>query len=61
MRAKTGSLDHVRGLAGYVTAPNGRPLAFAVIANNYTDGAGAIASATDRIVRALATGERVED
>ncbi len=61
VRAKTGSLDYVRALAGYVTGPNGHRLAFSVIANNYTDGGGRIASATDRIVQALATGERVEE
>ena len=56
---KTGSLEYVRALSGYVTGPNGHRYAFCVIANNYTTDGGAIASAEDRIVRALATGQRV--
>ncbi len=59
MRGKTGSLEYVRALSGYVNAPNGRQLAFAIVANNYTTGGGTIAGAADRIVRALATGQRV--
>ena len=59
VRAKTGSLEYVRALSGYVTAPNGHRYAFSVIANNYTTNGSAIASAMDRIVRALATGQRV--
>ncbi len=59
VRGKTGSLEYVRALSGYVTAPNGHPLAFCVIANNYTTNGSAIASAQDRIVRALATGGAV--
>lgn len=59
MRGKTGSLEYVRALSGYVNAPNGRRLAFAIVANNYTTRGSAIASAADRIVRALATGQRV--
>jgi D-alanyl-D-alanine carboxypeptidase/D-alanyl-D-alanine-endopeptidase (penicillin-binding protein 4) len=61
VRGKTGSLEYVRALSGYVTAPNGHRYAFCVIANNYTTEGGAIASAQDRIVRALATGERVPE
>ncbi|HWO89354.1 MAG TPA: D-alanyl-D-alanine carboxypeptidase/D-alanyl-D-alanine-endopeptidase, partial [Gemmatimonadales bacterium] len=34
VRAKTGTLDRVSALAGYVTAANGEELAFAVIAND---------------------------
>lgn len=59
MRGKTGSLEYVRALSGYVTAPNGHPYAFCVIANNYTTSGGTIASAQDRIIRALATGASV--
>jgi D-alanyl-D-alanine carboxypeptidase/D-alanyl-D-alanine-endopeptidase (penicillin-binding protein 4) len=56
---KTGSLEYVRALSGYVTASNGHRVAFSVIANNYTTNGSTIASAMDRIVRALATGQRV--
>ncbi|MDX1439090.1 MAG: D-alanyl-D-alanine carboxypeptidase/D-alanyl-D-alanine-endopeptidase [Rubricoccaceae bacterium] len=59
VRAKTGSLEYVRALSGYVTAPSGNRLAFSVIANNYTTNGSAISSAADRIVRALATGASV--
>ncbi|NNF57651.1 MAG: D-alanyl-D-alanine carboxypeptidase/D-alanyl-D-alanine-endopeptidase [Rhodothermaceae bacterium] len=61
VRAKTGSLAYVRALSGYITAPNGHQYAFCVIANNYTTSGGSIASAQDRIVRALATGQRVPE
>lgn len=33
-RAKTGTMDFVRGLAGYLDAPSGRRLAFAYFAND---------------------------
>ncbi len=59
VQAKTGSLDYVRALSGYVTGPDGHRLAFSVIANNYTTGSARITDAVDRIVRALATGARV--
>ncbi|MEL6614436.1 MAG: D-alanyl-D-alanine carboxypeptidase/D-alanyl-D-alanine-endopeptidase [Bacteroidota bacterium] len=59
VRAKTGSLMAVRGLAGYVDGPRGEPLAFVLMANNYTTRGGRITQAMDRIVRALSTGQRV--
>jgi D-alanyl-D-alanine carboxypeptidase/D-alanyl-D-alanine-endopeptidase (penicillin-binding protein 4) len=59
VRAKTGSLEYVRALSGYVRGPNGHRLAFSVIANNYTTRSGRIVDAVDRVVRALATGRRV--
>lgn len=36
VRAKTGSLDSVRGLAGYVTAGDGETLVFALLLNGYS-------------------------
>lgn len=59
VRAKTGSLMAVRCLAGYVDGPRGEPLAFVIMANNYTTRGGRITQAMDRIVRALSTGERI--
>ena len=59
VRAKTGSLAYVRALAGYVDGPQGQPIAFVLIANNYTARSYRITQAFDRIVRALATGERI--
>ena len=35
LRAKTGTLDMVRSLSGYVTTPEGRTLIFSVLANNF--------------------------
>lgn len=35
VRAKTGSIEFVRALSGYVTTPDGRRLAFAIMANHY--------------------------
>ena len=51
--AKTGSLEHVRALSGYVTAADGRVLAFSLIANNYTGSASTITRTQDRLVAAL--------
>ena len=34
LRAKTGTIDHVSALAGYVRAQNGELVAFAILANN---------------------------
>jgi D-alanyl-D-alanine carboxypeptidase/D-alanyl-D-alanine-endopeptidase (penicillin-binding protein 4) len=59
VQAKTGSIEYVRALSGYVRGPDGRRLAFSVIANNYTTRAGRIVDAVDRVVRAIATGARV--
>ncbi|HMB94018.1 MAG TPA: D-alanyl-D-alanine carboxypeptidase/D-alanyl-D-alanine-endopeptidase, partial [Rhodothermales bacterium] len=55
VQAKTGSLEYVRALSGYVTAPNGNRLAFALLANNYAVPAWRVNQALDRIVLALAT------
>ncbi len=35
MVAKTGSVDRVNALAGYIEQPRGGPLVFSVIVNNY--------------------------
>jgi D-alanyl-D-alanine carboxypeptidase/D-alanyl-D-alanine-endopeptidase (penicillin-binding protein 4) len=32
--AKTGTMDYVRGLAGYIVTPSGRRLAFAIFSND---------------------------
>jgi D-alanyl-D-alanine carboxypeptidase len=34
--AKTGSIQHVNSLAGYIERPAGGPLVFAVLANNHS-------------------------
>ena len=55
VQAKTGSLEYARALSGYVTAPNGHRLAFALLANNYAVPAWRVNQALDRIVFVLAT------
>lgn len=42
VRAKTGTLNRVRSLAGYMTARSGRQLAFCIITNNFTGSGGAV-------------------
>jgi D-alanyl-D-alanine carboxypeptidase/D-alanyl-D-alanine-endopeptidase (penicillin-binding protein 4) len=53
VRAKTGSLMHVRTLCGYTTTADGRTVAFAFMANNYTLPAPRVVQAIDQMVRAL--------
>lgn len=53
VRAKTGSLQYVRTLSGYATTPDGRPVAFALFANNYTAPAYRIMRTIDQIVLAV--------
>jgi D-alanyl-D-alanine carboxypeptidase/D-alanyl-D-alanine-endopeptidase (penicillin-binding protein 4) len=53
-RAKTGSMSNVRGLSGYVTAADGEPLVFSILANNF-EAAETINRTMDAIVVRLAT------
>lgn len=55
VRAKTGSLEYVRALSGYATLPDGREVAFAIFANNYTAPSYRVTQTIDRIVQALAS------
>ncbi|NUS73033.1 MAG: D-alanyl-D-alanine carboxypeptidase/D-alanyl-D-alanine-endopeptidase, partial [Corynebacteriales bacterium] len=55
IRAKTGTLNSVSSLAGYVTTAGGRVLSFAAIANGYPEGADEPArNALDELSAALA-------
>ncbi len=54
VRAKTGSMSRVRALAGYVETAGGRPLAFAVLANNFSAPATEITRVIDEAAAALA-------
>jgi serine-type D-Ala-D-Ala carboxypeptidase/endopeptidase (penicillin-binding protein 4) len=56
VRAKTGTLDGVVSLAGYVVSASGEPLVFAVIANKVRTTATVITEAAlDRVVAGLVT------
>ena len=52
--AKTGSLQGVASLAGYVANQSGDLLAFAIFVNHYNDDEGSVLTVIDQIVTALA-------
>ncbi len=55
--AKTGTLDEVTALTGYVTAQSGKTLAFSILVNGRRPGSGAETHAVDQIVEAIAATE----
>jgi serine-type D-Ala-D-Ala carboxypeptidase/endopeptidase (penicillin-binding protein 4) len=57
MWAKTGTLNEVNTLSGYLTASSGRTLAFSILANGRRPGTDAVAQAVDRIVEAIAAAD----
>ncbi|MYK87647.1 MAG: D-alanyl-D-alanine carboxypeptidase/D-alanyl-D-alanine-endopeptidase [Acidobacteria bacterium] len=57
-RAKTGSMSRVRALAGYVESAGGEPLAFAVLANNFSAPAAEVTRVIDEAVAVLASFSR---
>ena len=58
VRAKTGSIEHVRALSGYVAGPNDTPYVFVLFANNFTSRSSLVALAQNEIVTAIASGGR---
>ncbi len=55
IRAKTGTLDAVAALSGYVLGPPGKsPVAFAIVANGISGHVGAARPLMDKVVEALA-------
>jgi D-alanyl-D-alanine carboxypeptidase/D-alanyl-D-alanine-endopeptidase (penicillin-binding protein 4) len=55
VRAKTGTVDNVRAIAGYVETAGGETLVFSMIANNFTASPGTIDAAADKALIRLAT------
>jgi serine-type D-Ala-D-Ala carboxypeptidase/endopeptidase (penicillin-binding protein 4) len=53
IRAKTGTLDHVRALSGYADSPQYGPLAFSFIANNFEEPAPDVNRLLDELALAL--------
>lgn len=56
LRAKSGFISGVRSYAGFVDLPDGRRVAFAMIANQFACGAGAMRRKLETLMAALAEG-----
>ncbi|CAN5259867.1 D-alanyl-D-alanine carboxypeptidase/D-alanyl-D-alanine-endopeptidase [soil metagenome] len=55
VHAKTGTIDGVSALSGYVQGNSGKTIYFSIMANNYTSGSGPIRAKIDDIVEMLAS------
>lgn len=56
--AKTGSFSNARSLAGFVVGPDGEPIAFAILANNFGSAGPLVEATIDAIANALVTFSR---
>ena len=54
VHAKTGTVDNVRGIAGYVQSSDNETLVFSIIANNFTAPNSVVDAAADQALSALA-------
>jgi D-alanyl-D-alanine carboxypeptidase/D-alanyl-D-alanine-endopeptidase (penicillin-binding protein 4) len=57
MWAKTGTLNEVNALSGYLTAASGKTLAFSILVNGRRPGSDAEVQAVDKIAEAIAAAE----
>ena len=57
MWAKTGTLNEVNALTGYLTAASGKTIAFSILVNGHRPGSLAEGQAVDKIVEAIAAAE----
>jgi D-alanyl-D-alanine carboxypeptidase/D-alanyl-D-alanine-endopeptidase (penicillin-binding protein 4) len=55
VRAKTGTVDNARAIAGYVETADGETLVFSIIANNFTVPSAVVDAAADKAIVRLAT------
>ena len=55
VRAKTGTIDNARAIAGYVHTVGGETLIFSILANNFTVPSGTIDAAADKAILRLTT------
>ena len=58
VRAKTGTVDNVRAIAGYVDTADGETLIFSIIANNFTASTSTVDAAADKALIRLSTFSR---
>jgi serine-type D-Ala-D-Ala carboxypeptidase/endopeptidase (penicillin-binding protein 4) len=58
VRAKTGTVDNVRAIAGYVETADNETLVFSIVANNFTVAASVVDAAADKALIRLATFSR---